>query len=161
MHIVVLSAAFMLLLGVPCAFTAAARRAHERLTDAARPRVLDEPAVRRSWAERCRQDGQGLRDLDRAMRSIDPVPPLDVLNQPSIEQIEVDLRRLDRQRRVGPTRQSLRWLAEVERAYDDRLCLACRCLGVTEYLQPLAGMDRQLERVRVESRLAEVGLNLR
>ena len=160
-HIVVLSTAFVLLLGAPRAFLAAARRADERRLDAARPRVLDEPAVRRSWSQRCRQDGQGLRDLDRAMRSVDPIPSLNAMTKPSIEQLEIDLRRLDRQRRVGPTRQSLRWLAEVEQAYDDRLCLACRCLGVTEHLQPLEGMDRDLERVRVEDQLEAAGLTLR
>jgi hypothetical protein len=161
-HIVVLSAAFVLLLGAPCAFNAVVRRADERPLGAVRPRRLDEPAIRRSWSERCRQDAQGLRDLDRAMCSADPIPALDALNRPrSIKELELDLRRLERQRRIGPTRESLRWLAKVEQAYDDGLCEACRCLGVTEHLQPLAGMDRALERFRVECQLAEAGLNLR
>ncbi|MET0418241.1 MAG: hypothetical protein ABW022_19690 [Actinoplanes sp.] len=158
-HIVVLSAALALLLGVPCAFTAAVRRVDERRVNPVRP--LDEPAVRRSWSERCRQDGQGLRELDRAMRTVDPIPALDALNLPSIEQIEVDLRRLDRQRRIGPTGKSLRWLAEVQRAYDDRLCLACLRLGLSEHLRPLEGMDREIERIRVEGQLEAAGLTLR
>ncbi len=95
------------------------------------------------------------------MRTSDPLPVMAELNPPSIEQIAQDLRRLDRQRRVGPTRISQRWLAEVQRAYDERLCLACRCLGLTEHLDPLEGIDRDIERVRVEGQLEAAGLRVR
>ncbi|WP_433306438.1 hypothetical protein ACQP2F_20795 [Actinoplanes sp. CA-030573] len=40
--------------------------------------------------------------------------------------------------------------AAVLRAYDARLQLACRHLGVEEHLGPLEGIDRELERLRVE-----------
>ena len=50
--------------------------------------------------------------------------------------------------------ESQRWLAAVIAAYDERLRLACRRLGLVEHLQPLAGIDRDIERVRVEGLLA-------
>lgn len=146
-HIVVLSAALVTLLGVPCAVTAARR--------------VDDLALRRSWSRLCRQDDEALRDLDRALRVTDPLPGLADRLHPPIEQIAHDLRRLDHQRRSGPTLESERWLAEVQRAYDDRLCLACRCLGLAEHLEPLRGMDRDIERVRVEGELQAAGLALR
>jgi hypothetical protein len=80
---------------------------------------------------------------------------------PAIEQIAADLRRLHRQRSAGPTTESLAWLLAVRRAYDDRLCLACTCLGVTEHLNELDGLDREIERVRVEGELQAAGLVLR
>jgi hypothetical protein len=120
---------------------------------------LDEPAVRRAWSQRCRQEAEALRDLDRALRSTDPalVEP----HPPPIEQLAFDLRRLGRQRRAGPTRESHRWLAEVQRAYDLRLRLACRYLGVTEHLEGLVGIDRDIERIRIEHQLEAAGLALR
>jgi hypothetical protein len=87
--------------------------------------------------------------------------PCVVVAAPCIEQIAADLRRLDRQRRAGPTTQSQRWLADVVRAYDERLRLASRCLGVTEYLTPLEGVDRDIERLWVEAELQAAGLSLR
>lgn len=89
------------------------------------------------------------------------MPALARLDAPSIEQIAYDLRRLDRQRRHGAMTDSERLRDAVLRAYDDRLCLACRRLGLTEHLQPLAGMDRDIERVRVEGELQAAGLALR
>ena len=97
----------------------------------------------------------------RALRSGAPTPAPVALDLPSIEQIAYDLRRLDQQRRGGPTQQSEKWRAAVLRAYDQRLCLACRCLGLAEHLEPLEGMDRELERLRVESELQAAGLALR
>jgi len=78
-----------------------------------------------------------------------------------IEQIAADLRRLDRQRRSGPTTCSQRWLAEVVRAYDERLQMASRCLGVPERLAGLKGAERDVERERVEDALESAGLSLR
>jgi hypothetical protein len=120
---------------------------------------LDEPAVRRAWSQRCRQEAEALRDLDRALRSADPA--LLEPHPPPIEQLAFDLRRLGRQRRVGPTRESQRWLAEVQRAYDLRLRLACRYLGVAEHLEGLEGFDRDIERIRIEHQLEAAGLALR
>jgi len=108
---------------------------------------------------RGRAETQALRSLDHALRNIEEIPPL--AHGPSIEQIAFDLRRLDRQRRCGPTLESERWQQAVIRAYDARLCLACRRLGLTEHLEPLEGMDRDIERVRVEGELQAAGLALR
>jgi hypothetical protein len=143
-HIIVLISALVTLLGVPCAVTAA-RRADEVL------------ARRRSWSRHCSAETQALRELDHALCNADPVPG----PAPSIDQITHDLRRLDRQRRTGPTRESELWLADVQRAYDERLCLACECLGFAVHLGPLEGIDRELERVRVEDELQAAGVIIR
>jgi hypothetical protein len=146
-HIVVLSAALLTLLCLPCVVAAVV--------------CADEMVLRRCWTRHGRQEMRALRRLDRALASDDPVPCLVEPGAPSIEQIAYDLRRLAHQCSNGPTRQSEQWLAAVQRAYDRRLSLACRCLGVTEHLEPLAGMDRDLERLRVESELQAAGLALR
>jgi hypothetical protein len=80
---------------------------------------------------------------------------------PTIEQLAADLRRLDRQRHGGVSTESAAWSAAVLQAYDDRLRLASRCLGVAEHLGSLGGMDREIERVRVEGELQAAGLALR
>ena len=149
-HIVVLSAVLLTLLCLGCVAAAAV--------------CADEFSLRRFWSWRAwrgRRDRRALRRLDRALRADAPVPSLVTLDLPSIEQIAYDLRRLDQQRRGGPTQQSEKWRAAVLRAYDRRLCLACQCLGLTEHLEPLEGMDRDLERLRVESELQAAGLALR
>ncbi|BBH65774.1 hypothetical protein ACTI_24590 [Actinoplanes sp. OR16] len=141
-HIAVLSAALSALLMLPCAAAA----------------VLDPEArgLRRLITRR--RDDRSLRRLDRTLQVRDPATPRGV---PSIEQLAYDLRRLDRQRRSGPTRCSEVWLAAVMSAYDARLQLACRRLGVPEHLQPLEGVDRELERLRVEHQLQAAGLSFR
>ena len=144
-HIVVLSAALLTLLYLPCVVAAAV--------------CADELVLRRFVTRRGRRDLRALRRLDRALRSEEPV--LVSLEMPSIEQIAYDLRRLDQQRRGGPTQQSERWRAAVLLANDQRLCLACQCHGLSEHLEPLEGMDRDLERLRVESELQAAGLALR
>jgi hypothetical protein len=160
-HIVVLFAALVTLLGARQAF-AAVRRAERRQGDSGvLAGRLNEPAVRRAWLQRCGQDAEALRDLDRALRATDPLPAAADRNPPPIEQLAFDLRRLHRQRRTGPTRESQRWLAEVQRAYDVRLRMACRCLDVPEHLEPLEGVDRDIERIRVEDQLEAAGLTLR
>jgi hypothetical protein len=147
-HIVVLSAALLTLLCLPCAVAALV--------------CADEMVVRRLWTRRGRQDLRALRRLDRVLAAADdPIPPPPALDAPCIEQIAHDLRRLSHQRRHGPTRHSEQWLAAVLHAYDQRLSLACHCLGLTEHLEPLEGMDRDLERLRVESALQAAGLALR
>ena len=146
-HIVALSAVLLTLLCLGCVAAAAV--------------CADEFVLRRFWSRRGRRDLRALRRLDRALSADAPVPSLVTLDLPSIEQIAYDLRRLDQQRRGGPTQQSEKWRAAVLRAYDRRLCLACQCLGLTEHLEPLEGMDRDLERLRVESELQAAGLALR
>ena len=78
---------------------------------------------------------------------------------PPIEQVAADLRRLANQR-LGVGRRSEIWFAAVERAYDDRLRVACRDLCVEEYLAELEGIDLDIERVRVEGALQAAGMNL-
>lgn len=143
---VVLSAALLTLLCLPCVVAAA---------------VGADASVLRRFRPSRRRDLRALRRLDRALRSAAPVPSPATPGLPSIEQIAYDLRRLDQQRRGGPTQQSEKWRDAVLRAYDQRLCLACQCLGLAEHLEPLEGMDRDLERLRVESELRAAGLALR
>ncbi|AEV84240.1 hypothetical protein ACWT_3217 [Actinoplanes sp. SE50] len=78
-----------------------------------------------------------------------------------LEQVAFDLRRLDRMRRSDHIRRSDAVLAAVLRAYDARLELACRCLGIEEHLQTLQGVDRELERLRLEGALDDVGVPIR
>lgn len=82
----------------------------------------------------------------------------------SIQQIAADLRDLERAMRA------LRGLddpgAEVRRealclAYETRLQDACRSLGVSEHLEGLTGLDRELERLRIVGVLEAEGLVLR
>jgi hypothetical protein len=104
---------------------------------------------RREWARRPLEETQALRELDRALQRCDEQPLLDDAPAQQVDDIARELRRLDRQRRGGPTLESRRWLEAVIQAYDDGLCRACRCVGVQEHLEPLEGMDREIERVRV------------
>jgi hypothetical protein len=143
---VVLTAALVLPLTVPYAVAVRLRRGEFRRKRA----CADSPAHVGS-----------LRRLDESIRGTDPAQVLARLAPPPIEWLARDLRRLDRQRRGGVTLESVRWRAAVMRAYDERLCLACQCLGVTENLRPLDGLDREVERVRVEGALEEAGLQLR
>lgn len=143
---VVLTAALVLPLTVPYAVAVALRR--------------DEFRRRRACVDGPDQVGALIR-LDETIRDTDPALALARLGPPSIEWLARDLRRLDRQRRCGVTLESVRWKAAVLRAYDERLCLACQCLGVSENLRPLDGLDREIERVRVEGALEEAGLQLR
>lgn len=85
--------------------------------------------------------------------------PRPVMAGPPIEQLAADLRRLGRQR-VGIAMRSPLWFSAVQRAYDDRLQQACRSLDVDEHLDDLDGVDREIERVRVEGVLQAAGLAL-
>ncbi len=116
--------------------------------------ALSRRAMRAEWRRHARHNSEALGRLDRAMGDHVP-PPVAV---PSLAQIALDLRRLDRQRRTRPTTDSPRWLAAVEDAYDQRLVLACRLLDRTEHLHKLDGTDREAERVRVHALLVEQGL---
>ena len=106
------------------------------------------------------------RDMRRLNRKIHQPPCLYNIaasrqRLPAIEQIAAELRRLDRQRRGGPTQESERWSAAVHEAYDNWLLVACRRLEVPEQLAILDGTDRDIERVRVEGALEAAGLVLR
>jgi hypothetical protein len=105
----------------------------------------------RSWRERRR-----FARLDRAMTratASEPSEPVD----PPIERVAADLRRLSRQR-IDIANRSQVWHAAVQRAYDDRLTVACRELGVEEHMAELAGVDLEIERVRVEGALQRAGM---
>lgn len=86
-----------------------------------------------------------------------PEPPAPI--GPPIERIAADLRRLHRQRLEIATRSPV-WFTAVQRAYDERLCLACRSLGIEQHLNSLEGLDREIERVRVEGELVAAGMVL-
>jgi len=114
---------------------------------------------RRAWTRNGRRDIRALTALDRQLSRATPVPrPAEQL---CLDEVAAELRRLGRQRRGGPTTGSAVWLAAVVRAYDDRLLIASEAYGVTHHLRDLEGMDRDLERIRVEERLRAAGLQLR
>jgi hypothetical protein len=76
---------------------------------------------------------------------------------PCPEQIAAELRRLNHMRRQGLATQSDAWLTAVNNAYDRWLCQGCQSLGVTEELRRLDGLDRELERARIEEVLRDKG----
>ncbi|WP_432980851.1 hypothetical protein [Dactylosporangium sp. CA-233914] len=79
---------------------------------------------------------------------------------PPIEQVAGDLRRLNRLRESVAMRSRV-WFVAVQEAYDEGLHTACVQLGVEEHLDGLAGVDLELERLRVEGELQRAGLVLR
>jgi ATP-dependent helicase YprA (DUF1998 family) len=145
-HIVVLATALLALVFLPCALAAAVR-----------PEVR---AVRRTWVQHARRDADVYRCLDRNLTAesawVRPAWP-----EPCMDEVAADLRRLARERVRGLCAESVRWQAAVLQAYDDRLVIASRALGVTHRLATLDGMDRDLERLRVEEELQAAGLKLR
>lgn len=143
-HIVVLIAGLLALLCLPCAVAFVV--------------CADELVARRTWTRAGRRELRALRCLEEDFAALPPVCPV---REPSIEELVADLRRLDKQRRSAPTTHSAAWLAAVVRAYDERLSLVSRSVGVSEHLAQLEGMDRDLERLRVEVLLQEAGLRLR
>ncbi|MEV5763088.1 hypothetical protein AB0L34_00705 [Micromonospora sp. NPDC052213] len=115
------------------------------------------------WRER-RRERRTIARLDRAVeadaltRDID-LTDFDRPDRRPLEQLAADLRRLRGQGASTDGRQPV-WHGTVLRAYDDRLRLACRALGITEHLTELEGVDLELERVRVEGLLHTAGLTL-
>lgn len=122
-----------------------------------RARIRRITPQRSSWQERWL-----LIRLERALarRPAEERVILDAMgesSQPPIEQIASDLRRLGRQRLGLATRNPV-WHEAVRQAYDDRLRLACGCLGIQQHLTELDGLDLEIERVRVEGELRAAGL---
>jgi hypothetical protein len=116
----------------------------------------------RRWRQR--RERRMLSRLDRALDGAmaghqDALAALAADGRPTIEQIAADLRRLGRLRLSVATTSPV-WHAATMRAYDDKLRQACRYLGVPEHLDELAGMDLEIERVRVEGELVATGLVL-
>ncbi|MFI1995839.1 hypothetical protein [Actinoplanes sp. NPDC020271] len=174
-QLVVMSAAWITLLVLPCARVLLRRPAPRRpatpghlpqrgTTFRRVPAPSRQPRKGSAQADRARRPGppsRDLRRLDRDLAGLDLAARMEALPPVPIEQLAYDLRRLDRQRRNGPLRSSEVCMAALLEAYDARLRLACRCLGVAEHLEPLTGVDREIERLRLEARLEAAGLALR
>jgi hypothetical protein len=141
---VVLTTAFAALLSLPCALAMVIRS--------------DGAAIRRVWVRRSRADRDTLCLLDQGLRDV--MTPSIRSGRPSIEQVAAELRRLDRQRQIGPAHGSEKWLVAVLRAYDEWLQVACGCLGISQHLSTLHGVDREIERLRMEGELTAAGLRL-
>ncbi|MER7455746.1 hypothetical protein [Micromonospora sp. NPDC126480] len=115
------------------------------------------------WRRR-RRERRTIARLNRAVgadaltRGID-LSRFDRPDRRPLEQLATDLRRLGGQR-VGAGGRSAVWHGAVLQAYDERLRLACAALGITQHLDELTGVDREIERVRVEGLLHRAGLIL-
>ena len=115
------------------------------------------------WREN-RRERRTISELDRAVEADVLASAVDLAEfdrggRTSIEQIAADLHRLGGQRLGVATRSGV-WHQAVLRAYDERLILASRCLGVAEHLADLDGVDLEIERVRVEGELQSAGMVL-
>ncbi|MGC5383481.1 hypothetical protein ACPXCJ_03205 [Micromonospora chalcea] len=126
--------------------------------------IIDRVAC--GWAEwrEQRRERRTIARLDRAIeaealtRDID-LTEFDRAGRRPLDQIATDLRRLGGHRLAAADR-SVVWHGAVIEAYDERLRAACRALGIDEHLAELDGVDREIERVRVEGLLHAAGLTL-
>lgn len=114
---------------------------------------------RRRFADRSltRRERRGLARLDRCFGPQEA--PAQIPDPLPIEKLAADIRRLRRQR-AGIAQRSPVWRAAVDDAYDDRLLLACKRLEIAAHLADLTGVDREIERVRLEGELQAAGLTL-
>jgi hypothetical protein len=107
-------------------------------------------------------DGFGARAvaLGRRWHLLRPEPVLTY--QRPLERTASDLRRLSAElRQAGRGMSAVRWRG-LQMAYDDTLVTACRSLEVVTALRDLPdGMDREIERIRVEAALEQAGLRFR
>ncbi|SCG58744.1 hypothetical protein GA0070213_106103 [Micromonospora humi] len=115
------------------------------------------------WRER-RREGRTIARLDRAIEAEALTRDIDLTEferegRRPLEQLAVDLRRLGGHRLAAADR-SVVWHGAVIEAYDERLRAACHALGIAEHLTELDGVDREIERVRVEGLLHAAGLTL-
>ncbi|WP_229403608.1 hypothetical protein [Micromonospora okii] len=126
--------------------------------------IIDRVACRYAEWRDHRRERRTIARLDRAVeadsltRGID-LTEFDREGRRPLEEIAADLRRFGDQR-VNPNGRPVVWHAAVVDAYDAHLRAACRCLGLAEHLGELEGVDRQIERVRVEGMLHAAGLTL-
>jgi hypothetical protein len=104
-----------------------------------------------------RRERRGLARLDRCFGPQEP--PAATPDPLPIEKLAADIRRLRRQR-AGIAQRSPVWRAAVEDAYDERVTLACKRLDIPAHLAELTGVDREIERVRLEGELEAAGLTL-
>jgi hypothetical protein len=165
LHALLVIAAFIGVAGIPCALGLLVISCDETLLHAIRrlPRRvgarllrvlvrgrltnrLAGPLVRRWSLVRMARSMRVSRTLEHSAPSLPP-----------IEHVAADLRRLNRHR-LGIAMRSPVWFTAVQRAYDDRLGVACAELRVEQHLTELTGVDLDLERVRVEGRLEAAGL---
>lgn len=78
---------------------------------------------------------------------------------PPIERLAADLRRVHRSLADCPPGTPAVRREAARQAYDALLCQACTAVDVTNRLDTLPeGMERELERLRVEESLREAGL---
>jgi hypothetical protein len=99
--------------------------------------------------------------LARKLRLVRPEQPV-TYHRP-VERLAADLRRLSTAMAgIRPGTPYLRRVALLG-AYEDTLIEASRALGVAESLAglPRGGLDRELERMRVEAALEAAGLRFR
>jgi hypothetical protein len=126
--------------------------------------ILDRVVCR--WADwrGQRRERRIIARLDRAIeadaltRNID-LTEFDRDDRRPLEQLATDLRRFGGHRLAAVDR-SVVWHGAVIDAYDERLRAACRALGIVEHLTELDGVDREIERLRVEGLLHAAGLTL-
>lgn len=97
-------------------------------------------------------------EADALTRNID-LSRMDRPDRQPLEQLATELRRL-RGHQVGGSGRARVWHEATLASYDNRLRLACAALGIRQHLDELAGVDRELERVRVEGLLHRAGLIL-
>lgn len=98
-----------------------------------------------------------------ALRRCRLLPPeKQEIPRPPVERLAADLRRLSAAARDVPRGTSHARRKGLQIAYDDVLVVACEALDVPQSLAALpAGMDRDLERLRVEAALESAGLRFR
>ena len=156
-HFLVVAVAFVGLVSLPCwvALLIAADDVMGRGWRSVRRRIRGPWALWRGQPWRVRRR---LARLDRTVRGCARAVPREPAGPP-IEQVAADLRRLSRQR-LGMASRSELWFAAVQRAYDDRLRIACRELRIEEHLTELTDIDQEIERVRVEGVLQATGIHL-
>lgn len=95
----------------------------------------------------------------KALRRLRPSP--EVSDHRPIERIAADLRRVRRARACFEPGTSAIKKIGARQAYDALLVQACRALDVEHRLDALPeGVDREIERLRVEERLRHLGLSV-
>ncbi len=105
--------------------------------------------------------GQFLQDLRarRRARGLDAVP--ERVHRP-VEAVAADLRRLARQLEVVPAGSPQARRRGFQAAYDDVLCEAARQFAIPTTLAGLPpGFPRDVERLRVQTALADAGMVVR
>jgi hypothetical protein len=106
--------------------------------------------------------GDPIRDRpgDQLERGMSAVRPRRARGEP-IEQVSADLRRLRGRICAGDPQRSASRGMELRAAYDQALADACALLEIEHELdRPTAGMERDLERLRVEAELEGHGIVL-